>query len=60
MTTATTKTPQAGALSKDRLENDLLDKKPRRADAPPAKTTDGLTDYDLDLLRDMKTPGAPL
>ena len=33
MTTATTKTPQAGALSKDRLENDLLDKKPLYSEA---------------------------
>ena len=41
------------------VELDLLDKKPRRDDLPSAKTTDGFTDYELDLLRDMKTPGAP-
>ncbi len=41
------------------VELDLLDKKPRRNDLPSAKTTDGLTDYELELVRDMKTPGAP-
>lgn len=41
------------------VELDALDKKPRRDDLPSAKTVDGLTDYELDLIRDMKTPGAP-
>lgn len=41
------------------VELDLLDKKPRRDNLPSAKTTDGFTDYELDLLRAMKAPGAP-
>lgn len=41
------------------VELDLLDKKPRRNDLPSATATDGFTDYELDLLRAMKTPGAP-
>lgn len=41
------------------VELDALDKKPRRDGLPSAKTTDGLTDYELELIRDMKTPGAP-
>jgi cytochrome c peroxidase len=41
------------------VELDLLDARPRRDDLPSAKTTDGLTDYELELVREMKTPGAP-
>lgn len=42
------------------VELALLDGAPRPTDLPSAKTTDGLTDYELDLLRDIgKTPGAP-
>jgi len=41
------------------VELDLLDKLPRRNNLPSPRTTDGLSDYELDLLREMKTPGAP-
>lgn len=36
-----------------------LDQRPPPAELPAAKVTDGFTDYELDLIRDMLAPGAP-
>lgn len=57
-TTDTNPSPEA-LQAKLIVELALLDGAPPPAQLPAAKTTDGLTDYELDLVRDMKAPGAP-